>query len=544
MGRFLIKIIKRVKLKVGNRMIIPFLNFFFRRKNNFIENHSIDGDPGKKIKKYLSNELSFSYRDHRFFKSFVENVVRECGPQTYIVVSLYSLGDTYLLCSLAKAFRSVHCKNGEKIVLVVKESHLAIAELFIDDIDSVYLMQKDTTDRALRYLMDNGLKCGFGPGEALFIHPHHVNDTRVDDFTNLEGVSQVNMYANLLRLPIRTLPGTPIIPSNRHLEAKSLSERYGVIEGKSVVLFPDSNSWPQLPGVFWKKFSINLSKKGWNVFTNSAGNNTSGTRDVPLPGSSLIDIPLHLVIPFLEQAGWVIGALCGLMNVVISSQTKCKKTVVVRGPAHGKSLKFNEFIKVESAFPYAYQRKFDGFNYDIEEVQVRDDDDYDLLVKKISEGFNASFETRPVSTPVNRLWVELSPGELVDKITILEVKMEKLPSQKTIFVRKELDVLLETLMSVTNGVTAELKTKMDELRRLNRLGWDLNEHIYRQFDDPEFGILLWQLDTNDVKMVSDAVNVVRNIRASQQANRDRIVIKNQINQLLSSAWFEKKSFDA
>lgn len=521
-------------------MKIPFLDLLKKKKT--LKNYSVLENP-EKMRNFSISGNPYSFRDQRFFKKFAENLVNEYGQETYIIVSLYSLGDTYLLCSLVKTFRSVHCKKGEKIVVVVKKSHRAVAELFIDDIDSIYLMEKDITDRTLSHLMDNRLKCGFGLGEALFIHPHHMNDTRVDDFTNLEGVSQVNMYANLLRLPIRSLPSTPKIPADNRLEIKSLLEGSGVITGKSVVLFPDSNSWPQPPGNFWEKLSLSLSKSGWKVFTNATGNNTSGVRSTALPGSSLIDIPLHLVIPFLEQAGWVIGALCGLMNIIISSQAKCKKTVIVRGPAHGKRLRFNEFIQVESAFPYAYQRKFDGFNYDIEEVQVRDDDDYDALVKKITEGFNANFETNPVSSPVNRVWVELSPGELVDKITILEVKMEKLPNQKTIFVRKELDILLETLFSITNGITSEFKEKMDELKRLNRLGWDLNEHIYRQFDDPQFGTFSWKLDTNDVKMVSDAINVVQNIRASQQANRDRIVVKNQINQLLSSAWFEKKSFD-
>jgi hypothetical protein len=538
-----LKLLKKFKDYIGNGIFFKPFNFFVKKiiinkKNNYHDNNA------GKVNAFISSETSYSYKDHRFFKIFAENVVRECGSQTYVIVSLYSLGDTYLLCSLAKSFRSIHCMNGGKIVVVIKESHLAIAELFIDEIDSIYLMSQHVAERVLRHLLDNRLKCSFGPGEALFIHPHHVNDTRVDDYTNLEGVSQVNMYANLLRLPIRTPPETPKISEENRLEAKNLADEYGVIKNKSVVLFPDSNSWPQLPVTFWEKLSISLDKKGWTVFTNSAGNNNSGSRTKPLPSSSLIDLPVRLVIPFLEEAGWVVGALCGLMNIVISSQTRCKKTIVVRGPAHSKTLQFNEFIKVESAFPYAYQRKFDGFNYDIEEIQVRDDDDYDILVKKISEGFNASFDTISTFSPVNRLWVELSPGELVDKITILEVKMEKLPSHKTIFVAKELDVLRETLLSFTNGITTELKERMDELRRLNRLGWEFNEHIYRQFDDPEFGIPSWQLVATDTKMVSDAANVVRNIRASQQANRDRIIAKNQINQLLSSAWFEKKSFDA
>jgi hypothetical protein len=500
-----------------------------------------------KVMDFAVNEDAFAFADRRFCEAFAAGALRN-GPalsqaRRWVIVNLYSLGDSYLLCALARKFREAHCTNGEELVMVVRRSHAAIAEMFARDFDIIGLANDGDLDRTVGHLLVNRIKCGFAPGEALFVHPHHMNDTRVDDFTNLEGVSQANMYANLLRLPIRAALSAPEIPESWLAAGEAAAKTLGMTKGRSVVLCPDSNSWPPVGDAFWERLAARLQKAGWSVFTNAYGT-ARGPRTAPLPGTRLADFPLKLALPVLSYGGWVIAALSGFINVVISAQTPCKKTVVVRGPGRRQELRFNDCISVRSAFPYAYQRKFDGFNYDIEEIQVRDDDDLDALAERVASGFNASFSSVAMTVPVTRAWVECTPGELVDKITVLEVKMEMLPEEKTRVVQKEVDILRETLASLAPDRMDELAPHMNKLRALNRIGWSLNELIYQEFDDQHFGTASWSLDEKDPAGSKRAAQCIRNMRASQQANRERILVKNEISRILGSSWSEKKSFHA
>ena len=483
----------------------------------------------------------FSQFHSDFCYLFAESILHTKIP-TFLIVSIYSLGDTYLLCAHARCFRQIHCKNGEKLALLIKKSHIGVAELFLDDIDFIYVLEGSTLDATVSYLFTHGIKSAFGTNQALFIHPHHVNDTRVDDFTNLEGVSQAQMYANLLRLPIHSPIALPRPKPEYFRKAEGLCHQMGFIRGRTAVLFPDSNSWPPVSEDFWKRLPAVISQAGWTVFTNAAGDHR-GPRRTPLPGTKLAEFPLELAIPVLAYAGWAIGALCGFMNVVISSRVPCRKTVVVRGPARGRELRFNEYIAVRSPFPYARQRKFDGLDYDIDEIQVRDDSDYEMVARRIVLGFSADPSVVPTANPVNRVMVQLSPGEVADRISVLEVKIEKLPPDKHPYIIRELEALRETLQDFVRDSDSTIEQRIEALRRLNREGWKMNEVIYNAFDDRRFGSADWDLNTNDPVEVRNTASVVKAFRASQAVNRERIVIKNEINQLLGCDWSERKSFD-
>src|SRR5258708_24863183 len=82
-------------------------------------------------------------------------------------------------------------------------------------------------------------------------------------------------------------------------------------------------------------------------------------------------------------------------------------------------------------------------NYDIEELQVLGAQDHDPVAARIAGGFNALSAAPPSAEPVVRLPVDLAPGELFDKISILEIKRDRLPSEKRVQVEKELAVLNE-----------------------------------------------------------------------------------------------------
>src|SRR5258708_24254244 len=69
-------------------------------------------------------------------------------------------------------------------------------------------------------------------------------------------------------------------------------------------------------------------------------------------------------------------------------------------------------------------------NYDIEELQVLGAQDHDPVAARIAGGFNALSAAPPSAQPGVRLPVDLAPGELFDKLSILEIKRDRLPPQK------------------------------------------------------------------------------------------------------------------
>lgn len=475
-----------------------------------------------------------------FYQALGRELVRD-RHDAYILVCPYALGDTYLMASLGDTFRRMHCADGKPLVLVVKSSLFPLAMMFRQHFDRIIGLD-DLYLTAIRLELEHlKLSTLMLPGYAYFPHPNHLHDQRTDLMPALGFISQIRMYALLLRLPVDSVPAAPDIEPSAREAAAALAASLGIREGRSVLLFPDSNSWEQLPDEFWSHLVPRLQAAGWDVYTNGSGS-WRGPRPDAIHGAKLINVPLALVYPFLERAGWAIGTLCGMMNSIVTSRVACRKTIVTRGLAPGEDANFCHPGGVQYTYPLAYQRTYDGLNYDIEEYQVLGAKTYDAVSETIAHGFNAHPGYVPARDPVLRLPVDQMPGELFDKISILEIKRARLPDDKRVQVEKELAVLSEIARPLFD-TRPKLAPKYAELRALNELGWDLNEHIFTQFDDTAYGTDAWQMDASDPAQIKAVERSVREFRRSQQTNRDRVRVKNEINAICNAAWDEKKSFD-
>ncbi len=123
--------------------------------------------------------------------------------------------------------------------------------------------------------------------------------------------------------------------------------------------------------------------------------------------------------------------------------------------------------------------------------------------------------------------VEIAAGELIDKITILEIKLEHIQdSAKRANIRREYDVLIDTLgreiapSEALSRLTAALKEVNAELWRTEDA---IREHERAATFGPEF--------------VALAHSVYR-------SNDKRAALKREINALLNSAIVEEKSYAA
>lgn len=122
-----------------------------------------------------------------------------------------------------------------------------------------------------------------------------------------------------------------------------------------------------------------------------------------------------------------------------------------------------------------------------------------------------------------------SPGELVDKITVLKIKMKKITQPERLAnVEKELS-MLEEVRAKHFPDTKELIDKIRELearlREANEIIWNMGEKIRDLADEKNFG--------QDFTEVSLKIHFSNDVRAA---------VKKEINLLLGSSIIEEKSY--
>ena len=121
---------------------------------------------------------------------------------------------------------------------------------------------------------------------------------------------------------------------------------------------------------------------------------------------------------------------------------------------------------------------------------------------------------------------EISAGELIDKITILEIKLTKISNnEKLNEIKKELSSLNETLKKFIPELD-KIKNYIDELKKINLKWWDIEDGKRAAEKNKKF----------DEKFIELARNVYK-------FNDERAKIKLSINNVLGSNIKEVKSYD-
>ena len=123
--------------------------------------------------------------------------------------------------------------------------------------------------------------------------------------------------------------------------------------------------------------------------------------------------------------------------------------------------------------------------------------------------------------------VPVAPGELIDKITILEIKLERIEAEaKLENIKKELDVLSQAYNRAVPKSEKLIKLTV-ELKKINELLWEIEDEIRGCERTKDFG------DT-----------FIKLARAVYVTNDKRMKVKRAINDLLGSQIIEEKSYAA
>ena len=127
---------------------------------------------------------------------------------------------------------------------------------------------------------------------------------------------------------------------------------------------------------------------------------------------------------------------------------------------------------------------------------------------------------------MDKILAEISAGELIDKITILEIKKEKIINkEKLVEVNKELNSLNETLKKTINDESKIINFKND-LKNINLKLWDIE-------DGKRLAEKNSQFDETFIELA----------RSVYKFNDERAKIKLAINNALGSNIKEVKSYE-
>ena len=119
----------------------------------------------------------------------------------------------------------------------------------------------------------------------------------------------------------------------------------------------------------------------------------------------------------------------------------------------------------------------------------------------------------------------IAPGELIDKITILRIKSERISDEaKLKNIRTELDILQKTQAEEVPQ-SAEMARLEGELNTVNEALWDIEDDIRDCERAKDFG-----------------EEFIRLARAVYITNDKRAALKKEINLLLGSTIVEEKSY--
>lgn len=128
-----------------------------------------------------------------------------------------------------------------------------------------------------------------------------------------------------------------------------------------------------------------------------------------------------------------------------------------------------------------------------------------------------------MSTP--DIFVPISPGELIDKITILEIKAERIADVKKVAnVKHELALLMSTWQASAHA-QSNIEAEWSALRDINAKLWVIEDDIRDKERDRQF----------DARFIELA-------RAVYVTNDERAAVKRKINEKLGSKIVEEKSY--
>ena len=121
---------------------------------------------------------------------------------------------------------------------------------------------------------------------------------------------------------------------------------------------------------------------------------------------------------------------------------------------------------------------------------------------------------------------EISPGELLDKISILEIKLEKVKDKNNLEEIKKEHKILKEIQTSSIEITGKIKDLFQSVKNVNIKLWNIEDMLRICEKNKNF-------DKNFIELA----------RGVYFANDERAELKSKINKILKSNIIEIKQYD-
>ena len=121
---------------------------------------------------------------------------------------------------------------------------------------------------------------------------------------------------------------------------------------------------------------------------------------------------------------------------------------------------------------------------------------------------------------------EISPGELLDKISILEIKLEKVKDKNSLEEIKKEHKILKEIQTSSVDITGKIKDLFQSVKNVNVKLWNTEDKLRICEKNKDF-------DKNFIELA----------RSVYFANDERAELKSKINKILKSNIREIKQYD-
>lgn len=257
--------------------------------------------------KTLGKQLFECWMGEKIYK----RLVKKYGNIPFFLCPYTGTGDIYLIGVFWKEYITKE-KISRYGFFVISNACRKVASLFeienveiLNQKESSYLVQYYNlcpTEVNLKILNDGWAPVGWNQSEWL---------------RGYKGMYFMELFRKFVfGLPDTSIPEHPLFPDLSG-ELEKLFNKYKLVEKKTVVLSPYSNTLADLPNGFWEEITTKLLKKGYVVCTNS-----SGAQEPAIAGSIPVFFPLHMAPQFIEKAGIFIGVRSGLCDVASGADAK------------------------------------------------------------------------------------------------------------------------------------------------------------------------------------------------------------------------------
>tara|TARA_B100000686_G_C16644251_1_gene891893 strand:+ start:38 stop:445 length:408 start_codon:yes stop_codon:yes gene_type:complete len=130
-----------------------------------------------------------------------------------------------------------------------------------------------------------------------------------------------------------------------------------------------------------------------------------------------------------------------------------------------------------------------------------------------------------MTNKTKKILTEIAPGELLDKISILEIKLEKVKDKNSQKVINEEYKILKEIQTDSIKMTDKMKNLFQSVKNINIELWDIEDKLRIYEKNKDFG--------------KDFIELARGVYFK---NDERAKLKNEINVILESNIREIKQY--